>query len=99
VRNWFSGICFLYTCSISGSFGGFYWLISRHVFGLFWHLLFLDMFGLGRIILGLVSLFFLEVFLSYFFIITCHILVSFWVSFMYVSLLTTISCYACLIRL
>jgi len=35
VRNWFSGICFLYTCSISDSFGGFYWEISRQVFGLF----------------------------------------------------------------
>jgi len=58
VRNRFSGICFLDTCSISGSFGGFYWVISRHVFGLFWQLLFLDMFGLGRIILGLVLLFF-----------------------------------------
>jgi len=39
VRNWFSGICFLYTCSISGSFGRFYWVISRHVFGPFSQLL------------------------------------------------------------
>jgi len=53
--------------------------------------------GLGRIILGLVLLFFLVVFSSYYLIITYHIPVSFWVSFMYVSLLTTISCYACLI--
>jgi len=97
VRNRFSSICFLYTCSISGSFGGFYSVISRHVFGLFWQLLCLDMFELGRIILGLVLLFFLVVFSSYFIIITCHIPVSFWVSFMYVSLLTTNSCYACLI--
>jgi len=36
VRNWFSSICFIYTFSIYGSFGGFYWVISRHVFGLFW---------------------------------------------------------------
>jgi len=58
VRNWFSSIWFLYTCYISGSFGGFYWVILRHVFGLFWQLLLLDMFGLGRIIVGLVLLFF-----------------------------------------
>jgi len=57
-------MCFLYTCFIYGSFGGFYWVISRYVFGLFWQLLFLDMFGLGRIILGLVLLFFLLVFSS-----------------------------------
>jgi len=36
VRNWFSSICFFYTCFIYGSFGGIYWVISRHVFGLFW---------------------------------------------------------------
>jgi len=98
VTNWFSSICFVYTCFIYGSFGGFYWVISRHVFGRFWKLLLSDMFGLGRIILGLVLLFFLVVFSSYFFIITCHIRVSFWVSLMYISLLTTISLYACLIR-
>jgi len=38
VRNWFSSICFLYTCFNYGSFGGFYWVISRHIFGLFWQL-------------------------------------------------------------
>ena len=74
-----------------------YWVISRHVFILFRQLLCLDMFGLGTLILGLVLLFFLVVFSSYFFIITCHIPVSFCVSFMYVSLLTTIYYYACLI--
>ena len=41
--------------------------------------------------------FFLVVFSLYFFSITCPIPVSFWVSSRYVSLLTTISCYACLI--
>jgi len=53
-------------CSIYGSFVGFYWVISRHVFGLFWQLLFVDMFGLGRIILGLVLLFFPRSFLVIF---------------------------------
>jgi len=39
------------------------------------------MFALGRIILGLVLLFFLVVFSSYFGIITYHIPLSFWVNF------------------
>ena len=64
-------------CFIYGSFGGFYWVISSHDFGLFWQLLFLDMFELRRIILGLVLLFFLVVFSLYFFIITCHIPILF----------------------
>jgi len=32
VRNWFSSICFLWTCFIYSNFGGFYWVISRHGF-------------------------------------------------------------------
>jgi len=79
----------------------FWWILLAYIKARFWPVLaatLLDMFGLGRIILGLVLLFFLVVFSSYFGIITCHIPLSFWVSFMYVSLLTTISCYACLIR-
>ena len=78
VRNWFSSICFAYTCLIFGSFGRFYWVISSHVFGLFWQLLFLNMFQLGRIILGLVLLFFtcsfLVIFLYYYLSYSCTIL-------------------------
>ena len=58
VRNWFSSICFLYICFIYASFGGFSWVISRHVLGMFCQLPIWDMSGLGRIILGLVLLFF-----------------------------------------
>jgi len=78
----------------------FWWILLGYIKVRFWPVLavtLFDMFELGRIILGLVLLFFLIVFSSYFFIVTCYIPVSFWLSLMYVSLLTTISCYACLI--
>jgi len=83
VRKWISSIYFLYTCFIYGSFGGFYWFISKQVFGLFWQLLLLDMFELGRIILGLVLLFFpcsfLLIFLYYYLSYSCIIMGQFYI--------------------
>jgi len=35
VGNWFSSICFRYTGFIHPNFSGFYWVIFRHVFGIF----------------------------------------------------------------
>jgi len=89
--NWFSNICFLYLCFIYGSFGGFYWVISRYVFGLFWQLLLFGHVWIRKDYIGIS----LVVFPCSFLVI---LLYHSGTSFMYVSLLTTISFYAYLNR-
>ena len=77
------------------SFWQFWWIFLGYIKTRFWPVLADNLLGhvwIRKDYIGIM----LVVFWSYFIIITCHIPISFWISFMFVSLLTTISCYACL---
>jgi len=76
----------------------FWWILLGYIKAPFWPVLAATLFGqvwIRKDYIGISLVVFPCKFSRH--IITCHIPVSFWVSFMYVSLLTTISCYACLI--